>query len=78
LSETPYSASWSGGLVKSAREPIPKDAIAELVSARGIPELLDSIKVNHVSGGQSVIGLKKLSFGPREIPGRDVELGLAR
>ena len=57
---------------------IPKDAIAELVSARGIPELLDSINVNHVSGGQSVIGLKKLSFGPREIPGRDVELGLAR
>src|SRR5262249_4545117 len=37
---------------------IPKDAIAELVSARGIPDLLDSIKINHVSGGQSVIGLK--------------------
>jgi hypothetical protein len=26
---------------------IPKDAIVELVSARGIPDLLDTIKVNH-------------------------------
>jgi hypothetical protein len=30
---------------------IPKDAIIELVSARGIPDLLDTIKVSHVSGG---------------------------
>jgi Terminase large subunit, T4likevirus-type, N-terminal len=37
---------------------IPKDAIAELVSARGIPDMLDTIKVHHVSGGVSVIGLK--------------------
>src|SRR5262245_29008737 len=37
---------------------IPKDAIAELVSARGIPELLDTIKVKHVSGGHSIIGLR--------------------
>jgi phage terminase large subunit-like protein len=37
---------------------IPKDAILELVSARGTPDLLDSIKVRHVSGGVSVIGLK--------------------
>ena len=57
---------------------IPKDAIAELVSARGIPDLLDGIKVNHVSGGQSVIGLKSYLSGREKIPGRDVELGLAR
>jgi phage terminase large subunit-like protein len=37
---------------------IPKDAIVELVSARGTPDLLDTIKVRHVSGGMSVIGLK--------------------
>src|SRR4249920_1252556 len=37
---------------------IPKDAIAELVTARGTPDLLDSIKVNHLSGGYSIIGLK--------------------
>ena len=35
---------------------IPKDAIIDLVSARGTPDLLDSIKVGHVSGGVSVIG----------------------
>ena len=32
---------------------IPKDAIVELVSARGIPDLLDTIRVKHVSGGTS-------------------------
>ena len=37
---------------------IPKDCILELVSARGVPELLDSIKVRHASGGVSVIGIK--------------------
>jgi len=48
---------------------IPKDAIAELVSARGIPDLLDSIKVNHVSGGQSVIGLKSYLSGREKFQG---------
>src|SRR5215472_9390600 len=42
---------------------IPKDAIAELVSARGIPDLLDSIKDNHITGGQSVIRLKSYCSG---------------
>jgi phage terminase large subunit-like protein len=48
---------------------IPKDAIAELVSARGIPDLLDSIKINHVSGGQSVIGLKSYLYGREKFQG---------
>src|SRR5262249_6570212 len=48
---------------------IPKDAIAELVSARGIPDLLDSIKVNHVFGGQSVIGLKSYLSGREKFKG---------
>src|SRR5215470_8005087 len=48
---------------------IPKDAIAELVSARGIPDLLDNIKVNHVSGGQSVIGLKSYLSGREKFQG---------
>jgi Terminase large subunit, T4likevirus-type, N-terminal len=30
---------------------IPKDGILELVPARGTPDLLDSIKVRHASGG---------------------------
>src|SRR3954452_11564031 len=42
---------------------IPKDAIMDLVSARGTPDLLDSIKVTHASGGVSVIGLKSYQRG---------------
>jgi phage terminase large subunit-like protein len=48
---------------------IPKDAIAELVSARGIPDLLDSIKVHHVSGGISVIGIKSYQRGREAFQG---------
>ena len=48
---------------------IPKDAIVELVSARGIPDLLDSIKVSHVAGGQSIIGLKSYLSGREKFQG---------
>jgi phage terminase large subunit-like protein len=48
---------------------IPKDAIIELVSARGIPDLLDTIKVRHISGGQSVIGLKSYLAGREKFQG---------
>src|SRR6516162_6269121 len=48
---------------------IPKDAIGELVSARGSPDLLDSIKVHHVSGGQSIIGLKSYLSGRERFQG---------
>jgi phage terminase large subunit-like protein len=37
---------------------IPRDAILEMTPARGTPDLLDSIKVQHVSGAVSVIGVK--------------------
>ena len=49
---------------------IPKDAIAELVSARGIPELLDTIRVHHVSGGVSIVELKSYSPGARSFRAR--------
>ncbi len=52
---------------------IPKDAIAELVSARGIPDLLDSIKVSHVSGGQSIIGLKSYLSGREKFQGETLD-----
>ncbi len=52
---------------------IPKDAIAELVSARGTPDLLDSIKVNHVSGGQSIIGLKSYLSGRDKFQGETLD-----
>ena len=45
---------------------IPKDAIAELVSARGTPDLLDTIKVHHVSGGTSIIGLNDVAEAAAE------------
>jgi phage terminase large subunit-like protein len=37
---------------------IPKDAILEMTQARGTPDLLDSVKVQHESGGVSVIAFK--------------------
>src|SRR5512143_900873 len=36
---------------------IPKDSILEIVPARGTPELVDTIRVKHASGGSSTIGL---------------------
>ena len=57
---------------------IPKDDIAELVSARGTPDLLDTIRVNHVSGGVSIIGLKTYASGREKFQGRNPGLCLAR
>jgi len=52
---------------------IPKDAIRELVSARGVPELLDTIRVDHVGGGQSVIGLKSYQSGREKFQGETLD-----
>jgi phage terminase large subunit-like protein len=52
---------------------IPKDAIAELVSARGTPDLLDTIKVHHVSGGISIIGLKTYASGREKFQGETLD-----
>src|SRR5262249_10117706 len=52
---------------------IPKDAILELVPARGTPDLLDSIKVRHVSGGMSVIGLKSYQRGRESFQGETLD-----
>jgi phage terminase large subunit-like protein len=52
---------------------IPKDAIAELVSARGIPDLLDTIRVHHVSGGVSIIGLKTYASGREKFQGETLD-----
>jgi phage terminase large subunit-like protein len=42
---------------------IPKDALVEMVPSRGVAELLDTIRVRHVSGGLSTIGLKSYEKG---------------
>ena len=52
---------------------IPKDALGELVSGRGTAELLDTIKVNHVSGGTSVIGLKSYASGREKFQGETLD-----
>src|SRR5215831_53302 len=52
---------------------IPKDALGELVTARGIADLLDTIKVNHVSGGQSIIGLKSYLSGREKFQGETLD-----
>jgi Terminase large subunit, T4likevirus-type, N-terminal len=56
---------------------IPKDALGELISARGVADLLDTIKVKHDSGGLSNRP-QELSVRSREIPGRDTALRVAR
>jgi phage terminase large subunit-like protein len=52
---------------------IPKADIAELVSARGTPDLLDSIRVNHISGGVSIIGLKTYASGREKFQGETLD-----
>jgi phage terminase large subunit-like protein len=48
---------------------IPKDALGELISARGVADLLDTIKVKHDSGGLSTIGLKSYLSGREKFQG---------
>src|SRR5262249_26984004 len=52
---------------------IPKDALGELVSARGTPDLLDSIKVKHVSGGYSIIVIKTYASGREKFQGETLD-----
>jgi phage terminase large subunit-like protein len=52
---------------------IPKDAIIDMVSARGVPDLLDHIKVRHVSGGTSTIGLKSYLSGREKFQGETLD-----
>jgi phage terminase large subunit-like protein len=52
---------------------IPKDAIVEIVTARGIADLLDTIKVRHVSGGISTIGLKTYLSGREKFQGETLQ-----
>jgi phage terminase large subunit-like protein len=52
---------------------IPKDAIVALVPARGVPELLDTIRVKHVSGGVSTVGLKSYEKGREKWQGETLD-----
>jgi phage terminase large subunit-like protein len=48
---------------------IPKDAILDVVPARGVPEAVDIIRVRHISGGASTIGIKSYSDGREKFQG---------
>src|SRR5262249_62336235 len=52
---------------------IPKDAITETVTARGIADLVGTIKVQHVSGGVSIIGLKSYLAGRESMQGETLD-----
>src|SRR5215510_2646907 len=52
---------------------IPKDAIADRVPARGVADQLDIIKVKHVSGGISTIGLKTYQSGREKFQGEQLD-----
>jgi Terminase large subunit, T4likevirus-type, N-terminal len=52
---------------------IPKDAIIETVTARGIADLLDTIKVAHVGGGISTIALKTYLSGREKFQGETLQ-----
>jgi phage terminase large subunit-like protein len=52
---------------------IPKDALIDVVSARGLAELVDVIHVRHVSGGISTIGLKSYEAGREKFQGSTLD-----
>jgi phage terminase large subunit-like protein len=52
---------------------IPKNCIVERVSGRGTPDLLDHIKVKHISGGTSTIALKSYQSGRERFQGESLD-----
>jgi phage terminase large subunit-like protein len=52
---------------------IPKDALGTLVPARGVADLIDTIRVKHESGGWSTIGLKTYLSGREKFQGETLQ-----
>lgn len=52
---------------------IPKDKLLDVTMARGVPDLVDTIKVRHVTGGTSVIGLKSYEKGREKWQGETLD-----
>jgi len=61
------------GRDKKGTGAIPKECLGELVPARGVADLLDTIKVKHVSGGLSTIGLKSYVSGRERFQGETLD-----
>jgi phage terminase large subunit-like protein len=52
---------------------IPKESIVECVSGRGISDLLDSVRVQHVNGGVSTIAFKSYISGRERFQGETLQ-----
>jgi phage terminase large subunit-like protein len=52
---------------------IPKSALVEVTPARGLADLVDTIRVQHVSGGVSTISLKAYSQGRERFQGATID-----
>lgn len=52
---------------------IPQADIDDTVSARGVPELVDTIRIKHISGGISSIGLKSYEKGREKWQGETLD-----
>ena len=53
---------------------IPKEAILDTVSSRGVPDLFDHVKVRHSSGGVSLIYFKSYEQGREKWQGETVDI----
>jgi phage terminase large subunit-like protein len=53
---------------------IPKDALLEVVPARGTPDLVDTVRIKHVSGDVSTIQLKSYGQGRERFQGATLDL----
>jgi phage terminase large subunit-like protein len=52
---------------------IPKASLVDVTPARGLSELVDTIRVNHASGGESTIALKAYSQGRERFQGATID-----
>lgn len=52
---------------------IPKDKLLDVTMARGVPGLVDTIRVRHENGGASVIGLKSYEKGREKWQGETLD-----
>jgi phage terminase large subunit-like protein len=55
---------------------IPKSALLDVVPARGLAELVDTIRVQHVSGGISTIALKSYAQGRERFQGATIDFAV--
>jgi phage terminase large subunit-like protein len=52
---------------------IPKSALLDVVPARGLGDLIDTIRVQHISGGVSTVALKGYSQGREKFQGATID-----